>query len=353
MSADGAYISPMRVRWRSGSDKLTVTTVDAPVGVPSLGNGIARPLTAERIAELLQTLRAPELPDPGPDFLVDWSGIRTRVGMLPWAPGELAGTVSTDLPIPDDGYRSEDVEYAALALAVERARDTFRIVEIGAGWAPWAVSGIVYAQRRGLRAYGIAVEADPTRAGWALQHAEDNGVAARLLSGTPQEIASALADPQGDGELRVVLAAGWHTTTTLKFPTIDDSDMGAAVWTLPGTDIDYRGAHLLHHDVPAVAMRSLIECPIQTDLLHIDVQGVEFELLEPTSDAVQCHTKLMAVGTTDRLIEGRLQERFLARGWGLLVDQPCTANFVMTHPTLSGFTIQDGNQLWENPFLQL
>ena len=35
-------------------------------------------------------------------------------------------------------------------------------------------------------------------------------------------------------ELLVVLAAGWHTTTTLQFPEIDESDMGAAVWTLPG-----------------------------------------------------------------------------------------------------------------------
>jgi FkbM family methyltransferase len=321
--------------------------------VPSLGNGIARPLKSERIAELLETLRLAELPEPGNEFHVDWSGIRTRVDMLPWAPGELAGTVSEALPIPDDGYRSEDVEYAALALALERASGTFRIVEVGAGWAPWAVSGIVYARRRGLRARGIAVEADPTRAGWALQHAADNDVAARLITGTPEEIATAVSAPQGDIELLVVEAAGWHTTTTLQFPDIDASDMGAAVWTLPGTDVDYRGAHLSHHEVPAVSMQALLDGATQTDLLHIDVQGVEFELLEPSSDVVQRHTRLMAVGTTDRLVEGRLQQYFLARGWGLLVDQPCTANFFMTHPTLSGFTVQDGNQLWENPFLQV
>lgn len=272
--------------------------------------------------------------------------------MLPWAPAELAGTISTDLPIPDDGYRSEDVEYAALALAVERAQRTFRIVEIGAGWAPWAVSGIVYARRRGLLATGIAVEADVTRAGWAMQHAADNGVSARLISGSPGEIAAAVSKAQGETELLVVEAAGWHTTTTLQFPDIDDSDMGAAVWTLPGTDVDYRGAHLRHHDVPTVSMSSLLAAPVKTDLLHVDVQGVEFELLEPASDVVQENTKMMMVGTTDRLIEGRLQQYFLSRGWGLLVDQPCTANFVMTHPTLSGFTVQDGNQLWENPFLR-
>jgi hypothetical protein len=73
--------------------------------------------------------------------------------------------------------------------------------------------------------------------------------------------------------------------------------------------------------------------------------------VEPAAGAVQDCTRLMAVGTHSRLSEGRLQEFFLSRGWGLLIDAPCTAHFTMTHPTLSGFTVQDGNQLWENPFV--
>ena len=59
----------------------------------------------------------------------------------------------------------------------------------------------------------------------------------------------------------------------------------------------------------------------------------------------------MAVGTHSRLTEGQLQDFFLSRGWGLLIDEPCTAVFTMTHPTLQGFTVQDGNQLYENPFV--
>ena len=60
----------------------------------------------------------------------------------------------------------------------------------------------------------------------------------------------------------------------------------------------------------------------------------------------------MAIGTTDRLTEGRLQQHYLPRGWGLAIDDPCTAVFTMTHPTLAGFTVQDGLQFWENPFLR-
>lgn len=323
-----------------------------PPAIPSLGNGIAVPFTADMVAALLESIRATDLPDPGSDFFVDWAGVRTRVDMLPWAPRELRGVRSTDLPIPDDGYRSEDVEYAALAQALNTATDTFRIVEIGAGWAPWVVAGVVVARRMGLRPYGIAVEADVRRSEWAMQHALDNGIRADLVTGTPEEIAAALAAPADDLEMRVVRAAGWHSTTVLQFPDIDEQDMGAAVWTLPGTDVDYRGAHLSHHDVSTVAMRDLLAADTLTDLLHIDVQGVEFDLLKPTSDVVQENVRLMAVGTTNRLVEGELQQHFLARGWGLLVDAPCTAIFTMTHPTLSGFTVQDGNQLWENPFVR-
>jgi hypothetical protein len=338
-------------RQRTARVHSYVTLAPVPT-VPSLGNGLTVPINPADYPALLESLRSSSPPPATPDTYVDWDGIRTRVAMLPFAPPELAGRTNDSLPIPDDGYRSEDVEYAALAAALNTACDTFRIVEVGAGWAPWAVAGIVHARQRGLPASGVAVEADPTRAGWAMQHAADNDVRAELLSGTPEELTAALAEPHDGVELRVVLAAAWHTTTTLQFPDLAADDMGGAVWTLPGTDVDYRGAHLTHRDVPAVSLAALLSADHHTDLLHVDVQGVEFDLLVPSSDAIQNAVRLVAVGTTDRLTEGRLQQHFLSRGWGLVIDDPCTAHFSMTHPTLAGFTVQDGTQLWENTFLR-
>lgn len=331
----------------------TSSDAAAPV-VPSLGNGITIPMEPADIRAFLESIRADDPPAPCSETLVDWSGIRTRITMLPWAPQHLAGTSSFTLPIPDDGYRSEDVEYAALGRAIAHASGTFRIIEVGAGWAPWVVAGVHIARRKGLAAFGIAVEADATKCAWAMQHARDNDVTAELITGSPQEIVEQLGREHA-ADLLVVNAAGWHTTTTLQFPAIPDDDMGGAIWTLPGTDVDYRGAHLDHYDIPAIAIAEILTAARQgehlIDLLHIDVQGVEFELLEPAAGAVQDCTRLMAVGTHSRLSEGRLQEFFLSRGWGLLIDAPCTARFTMTHPTLSGFTVQDGNQLWENPFV--
>ncbi|MFN8172840.1 MAG: hypothetical protein U0R65_13380 [Candidatus Nanopelagicales bacterium] len=344
----------MRRPWKRAGSPLEATPAPAtthPPAVPSLGNGWTIPLTAVDVPALLESMRADSLPDPDPDFYVDWKGVRTRIAMLPWAPAALAGQVTTTLPIPDDGYRSEDVEYACLAAALQGADTTFRIVEVGAGWAPWCVAGIVLGRRRGLRVRGVAVEADKLRAGWAMQHAADNAVTAELLTGSPEELVARLQEGT-EAELTVVQAAAWHETTTLSFPDLDEGDMGGAVWTLPGTDVDYRGAHLTHHEVPAVSLRALLADDTLTDLLHVDVQGVECDLLLPASDDIQAQVRLMAIGTSDRLSEGRLQQHFLARGWGLRIDDPCTAVFSMTHPTLAGFTVQDGTQLWENPFLR-
>ena len=332
--------------------------------VPSLGNGVSVPITATEIPALLETLRAEHTNASEPDMLIDWMGVRTRIPMLPWAPGELAGTVSTALPIPDDGYRSEDVEYAALARALHGVSDhPVRVVEVGAGWAPWAVAAMVQARQRGLPGIAVAVEADPRKCRWAVQHAEDNSIPVSVVTGKPRQLVKrlreALAHDDETGQhLVVVQAAAWVETGTVEFPEAPVDDMGTAVWTLPGTDVDYRGAHLAHREIPAIAVADLLESICSTgtdaspvDLLHIDVQGVEFELLHAAAGEVQECTRLMAVGTHNRWSEGQLQYFFLERGWGLLIDSPCTAHFTMTHPTLSGFTEQDGMQLYENPFV--
>jgi hypothetical protein len=330
--------------------------------VPSLGNGVAVPITAEDYPELLESLRQENLPAAEAEFLVDWMGVRTRIPMLPWAPGELAGATSTQLPIPDDGYRSEDFEYVALARTVRDVVDRpLVMVEIGAGWAPWAVAGLVSARGRGISGIAVAIEADRRKCTWAVQHGQDNGLDVATVAGKPRHLVRRLREAidswnRRDPLLIVVESAAWHETTTVEFPDAPIDDMGTAVWTLPGTNVDYRGAHLRHSSISALGIPDLLEAlapasNTRVDLLHVDVQGVEFELLERTASAIQDNTRLMAVGTHNRLSEGRLQYFFLERGWGLLIDQPCKARFTMTHPTLSGFTEQDGMQLWENPFV--
>lgn len=319
--------------------------------VLSLGNGVTIPCPPEEYPRILETLRTRTPLEATDDFVIDWMGVRTRISMLPWAPQELSNTVNSELPIPDDGYRSEAEEYVGLALALSRADQDFFIMEVGAGWAPWVVSGIVAARERGLAPRGIAIEAHPEHARWAVQHAQDNDIDVELLEGSSSQILEAIKT--STATMSVLLAAGWHENTVLEFPDVDGMDMGLAVCTMPDSGTDYRGAHLKHRKVTAIRLEDLFNALSnpRIDLLHIDVQGVEFELLHAQARSVQDHAQLMAVGTHSRLAEGQLQDFFLERGWGIIIDEPCKAIFTMTHPTLAGFTVQDGFQLYENPFL--
>ena len=311
-----------------------------------LGNGLHVPIRPEWVVPILQRLRADDKPEHEREFRVDWAGIRTRITMLPWAPTELAGTTSDRLPVPTDGYRSEAEEYVGLALSLTNERASYRIVEVGAGWAPWAVMGVSLAKRLGKSAVGIAVEADLTRAGWAMQHARDNAIAPEQISGTSAEIAEQLTG--ASAELRVVQAACWHERTTLRFPVLTEDDMGGAVSTDDQSRMDYRGAFFDHVDVPTVTLESLIGADEPTDLLHIDLQGRELDVILPNLELLAQKVRFLAVGTHNRYVEGMLQDQLLKREWALLMESPCTTHFDGVKPSLTGFTTQDGNQLYAN-----
>ena len=309
------------------------------------GNGLHLPMRPDMVREVLERLRWPNPPSHDDVFLVDWAGIRTRITQLPWAPQELAGTTSDRLPIPTDGYRSEAEEYAALALSLVNERDEYRVIEVGAGWAPWAVMGTVIATRMGKRVHGIAVEADGLRSTWARQHAEDNGLDVTFIDATSDDVGEALRSDRTS--MTVVRAAAWHERTTLRFPIIDDSDMGGAVNPSDHPTMDNRGAHFDYVDVATVTLDDLIGDDI-IDLLHIDLQGFELDVILPALELIESRVRFLAVGTHNRYVEGMLQHTLLPREWALIMESPCTAVYDGVKPTLTGFTVQDGNQVYAN-----
>ena len=336
------------MRWplSRGVKEATTSEQSSSTVVAMYGNGLHVPVKPETIVTILQRLRAQVKPDSESVFRVDWAGIRTRIGMLPWAPQELAGTTSDRLPVPTDGYRSEAEEYVGLGLSLVNDRDSYRIVEVGAGWAPWVVMGAALARREGKSITGIAVEADEMRAGWAVQHARDNNIEVRRVTGSSAEIREQLSVKNTD--MTVVQAACWNEETVLQFPKLTDDDMGGAVSTDENAHMDYRGAFFDHVDVSTVTLETLLAGDEPTDLLHIDLQGRELDVILPNLELIAQKVRFLAVGTHNRYVEGMLQENLLKREWALLMESPCTAVFDGVKPSLTGFTTQDGNQLYAN-----
>lgn len=118
---------------------------------------------------LLRKYATNALPVAG--MITDFIGIKTRPDFLPWA-SSLAGSVISDLPVPDDGLRAETIEYTAFLTSLEAAPcNTFTMAELGASYAPWLCLGAVLAKRSGRSTPNLtALEASSYFVGLMRQH---------------------------------------------------------------------------------------------------------------------------------------------------------------------------------------
>jgi hypothetical protein len=266
--------------------------------VPSLGNGVAVPITDADLSDAVGEHCAPRvLGLPKPTF-GDWMGVRTRIAMLPWAPRRTCrhhqSASCRSLMTATDPRTSSTQHWRAPSrdTAITPC-DSWRSVPAGhLGRLPGSCTLVKYDRP----AIAIAVEADSRKCAWAVQHAKPTTPSMpRVFTGGRGNSVSACARLCGTGRGQVNCSSSSRQPHGMRpprstFPEAPVDDMGTAVWTLPGTDVDYRGAHLRHKSIPAIgvgelltAIRSAGSDDAVVDLLHVDVQGVEFELLEPVA----------------------------------------------------------------------
>jgi hypothetical protein len=291
-----------------------------------------------------------------PEHHIDFMGVKTKLDLIPWAEGilrqmKLQEYLKPRLPIPDDGYRSGVEEYVGLVHSVNSCTSTnFLVVELGAGQAPWVVSGLTHARRLGLKPRGIAVEANSTRCDWAVKLSEDNGFTSTKMSiKKVDSLIDIIREVKSD--ILILQNAIWTSDKWLKFPRIDDRDMGARPVSgrlTQGSQHDYRGNKLPTENLYGISLRHILDAVPMIDLLHVDLQGSEFAILEKFIFLLEEKVKFIGLGTHSRFIEGNFQEMLLKRNWSLLIDSPSESNFLGVRPSLEAFTLKDGYQFWKN-----
>ena len=214
---------------------------------------------------------------------------------------------------------TEYFEWVDLLEAVVSAENRFTMLEIGAGYGRWTVNaGAAVRAFSGLPTTLIAVEAEPTHFGWLEQHCRDNNVDARTLS-------AAVTRQPGEVEFAVGNPAGWYGQAI-----VDGS------WSPERTEL-----------VRGVALSSLLAEHERVDLVHMDVQGVEADVLEEARHEMYRVLRLH-VGTHGRDQERRIRTLFADLGWSAANDYPSAA----TAPTPWGnMAFQDGVQTWLNPVM--
>jgi len=255
--------------------------------------------------------------------IFDFLGSATRVAYKRgWSRhAQMKGqTVTPGLPGKDEHY----LDWIALLTAVDRAQGTFRMAELGAGWAPWLVRGaLATGQRREITALELlAVEADPTHYEWIGEHFLDNGL-----------------DPKAHNILHGAVAG---SAGMLRFPVIDEPDVdygaGLAAASRAERTIEVTGYTLTD-------LLNRFTGPV--DFLHVDIQGAEYDCLPPAMPLLRDRVKSIMVGThqSDDRHEG-LREEFHAQGWNELL----ALGRNQTHTLAWGEIATNDGFLWfENP----
>ena len=112
-------------------------------------------------------------------YLTDWLGIEHSLADLPFLDSKLSGHAISGIPVPSDAIHAEAVEYLSLFAAMETSNETFSMMELGAGWAPWICSGGVVAKRMGKKKiHLIGVEAEGNKVPLMKRHLCKNGLCA-------------------------------------------------------------------------------------------------------------------------------------------------------------------------------
>lgn len=189
--------------------------------------------------------------EASPAHVTNFMGVKVPPKVFPSYLEERKGTVEA-IPIPAN-WHADIAEWGACLRAVELARDTFTVVELGCGWGCWMNNTGVAARRLGLKVHLIGVEGDEGHIAFAQETFADNGF-------TPDQIT-----------LKRGIAATARGVAL--FPRrASDADWGSEP-VFGATEAQQQQAIKAEsHDLlPMVPLSDLLGAHQRIDLLHIDI----------------------------------------------------------------------------------
>ncbi|GJE04693.1 class I SAM-dependent methyltransferase [Methylobacterium isbiliense] len=258
---------------------------------------------------------------PSPGYLVNFMGVKYPIEVAPGLK-KFDGAVGP-IPIPD--YLHADMaEWAAVLRAVELASGTFRMAELGCGWGCWMNNAGVAAKRRALRVHAIGVEADEGHLSFARRSLAANGF-------DPSEYTL------HHGVAAAAPGIAW-------FPK---QDFAGSDWGLTPVFGAQPSNPERFHSYPMVPFAQMVGDET-LDLLHIDIQGGEYDLISSCCEILNERVAYLVVGTHSRTIEGAIMDTLLTAGWKLEVERAAIFDLTNARADL----VVDGLQGWRNPRLQ-
>jgi len=286
---------------------------------------------------------------------IDADVIRTRVGSVQRRSFD-AG-IAEDQHVHDrflfDFYCAETIltdntgvfEWLDICETVLAAKNNYTFVELGAGYARWSVIAYFMATRfRSLRTKLICVEPEPTHYRWAVQNFLDNGIPVRdhvLLEG-------AVSRKDGYVLFHVGDPAAWYGQSVIQELQPSLRERLARLEALgPRKEPEVKDGERGRRCVKAYSLASVLEPVDCADLVHMDLQGSEYEALAGGVSVINEKVKRLHIGTHSPRIEARFQTLLGENGWTCLRNYPQGRR----ETEFGQMDFEDGIQTWVNPRL--
>ncbi len=270
-------------------------------------------------------------------FITDWVGSVTDSRFIR---GERTDQpILEGAPVPRN-FHADEAEWGACLRAVDLAAGQFTAIELGAGWAPWLVSCTLAARRhKGIRqTHAVAVEADGEHVGYAEAHFRNN-----RFSADSYQVIEAAAGPRA-GFAVVPIPTDSSADWGLR-PQYCETEAEADLAASQAESVDYRGyRHERVRKLPVVTLQDLLSGMPVVDLVHIDVQGDEYDIVAAATEPLRQQVRYLVIGTHARSVEVNLFDLLSRNDWILEVEKPC--EFALGAPDYP-LTV-DGTQGWRN-----
>jgi FkbM family methyltransferase len=272
----------------------------------------------------------------------DFIGSKTR--RMFWTESPRDTAIEVDVPYP--AFDEEYFEWIDLLESVVAARDSYTMIELGAGYGRWAVrAALAVRQFSSIPFQLTAVEADPVHFDWLRMHFEDNSVDPsryRLLH-------AAVGSVSGDAS--VWIGSDETHTPSLWYGQMVQVQQEATLVK----DANYGGHQVHRHEdgrksisVPQVGLKQILKRTRHVDLIDFDVQGQELSAILPAIRELNAKVKRLHIGTHSFVpgIEAGLRSLLGENGWRCLADYPGRG---LRDTPWGPIYFDDGVQSWVNP----
>jgi FkbM family methyltransferase len=235
---------------------------------------------------------------------------------------------------------SEDYfEWIDLLTSIERARDTFTMIEVGAGYGRWITNAAAAIRRliprRELKMHLVALEANQRRFDFMVRNCGENQIAA-------DEAKLHRLACTNDGAPVLMKCDDDYGAKVMRNDAILQNEAFQKAERVMAQDD--AGKKFLLEKVPATTLRQLVDRPI--DFLDMDIQGAELDVLPSAMELLTQRVKLAHVATHATPIDAKLSYLFNLHGWKPRYIFPCGQ---VNRTQFGGFRFIDGIQSWENP----